>query len=151
MFVSGALFATTTLDNFDEGKPAWLGGATGMVSLAVNAVTFARLQKAILPDNSQTPEQASTNSFIWTVVSILTQLFVSFLMLLLARGLPVMSSRLQLERNVAVLAAILSATAAIYDIVRLFKGRGESLNDEEYPEDDAREHSYGQQGDVRLV
>ncbi|KAK3072863.1 hypothetical protein LTR53_006049 [Teratosphaeriaceae sp. CCFEE 6253] len=151
MFASTTLFVTTTLDNFDDGHPAWLGGATGMVTLMANLGTFSALRKADAASPAQTLEQASTNNFIWTMVSILVQLFLSFLFYLLARSVPLQTGRLAIERNIATVAAIFCVITAVYDAVRLCKNRREGFDDgDDDLDEDAVSHNYGHGNAVRL-
>ncbi|KAK5701669.1 hypothetical protein LTR97_004487 [Elasticomyces elasticus] len=58
---------------------------TGVISLMANTTTFGAVRKAYVPNDSQNAEQASTGRFIWTTVSILTQLALSVLLILLGR------------------------------------------------------------------
>ncbi|KAK3639136.1 hypothetical protein LTR56_012685 [Elasticomyces elasticus] len=148
------MFVTSGFANWDDGPLGWLGGATGMISLMANITTFGAVRKAYLPNDSQNAEQASTGRFIWTTVSILTQLAVSVILMLLARFISSGSTHIYSIRVVAVLAALLCVTAAIYDAARLYKERDERFDDEyldnEYLDNDATEQNFEQRGSVRL-
>ncbi|KAK5729488.1 hypothetical protein LTR17_011908 [Elasticomyces elasticus] len=142
------MFVTSGFANWDDGPLGWLGGATGMISLMANITTFGAVRKAYLPNDSQNAEQASTGRFIWTTVSILTQISVSIFLMLLARFISSGLTHIYPIRVVAVIAALLCVTAAMYDAARLYKERGEQFDDE-YLDDDATEQNF-ERGSVRL-
>lgn len=130
MFTGAALFVTTTFDNFDENKPAWLAGVVvripllipkyaiiltsglkGMISLMISSVTFGKLLKAYQLSHSRTLEQQKTIKFITTVGGVLGQAFVAAMQLAIAHSIPgspsspKWSSRMQLARKAAQIAA----------------------------------------------
>jgi len=76
-----------------------------MITLVASIATFSGLRKALHADPSQTFEEASTSKLIWTIISVLANLFIAFLLFLLARSLPLQSGRLYIERAIAVTAA----------------------------------------------
>ena len=76
-----------------------------MLSVAANVALASKTWKLYVPDDTQTPEQQSTARFIYTTVAVLGQLFIAFILGLVAHSTPLLSYRMRLLRNALLVAA----------------------------------------------